>query len=659
MCTLDVSVNALKGEWADDHVCFEFHTSKDVLRIGMVDKEWKWLEPFERGNEPRVNKRNESCIRMRMNAHEFRTPDTKTTAQTENFVIETADGLDVNLPQKRKSKAEREAFLQYDLRSIHETGVAFCVRMYYLDTMFNDKNDSHRVWSWVSGAVVRWKHVLSTGTQIGVQTFMRSHTAKKIWCGDCVLFRRTNLTTSINATGENVVQKSLLQSTAYTAEVYAAANSMQATEPDMNDYKACTYGIVLEGAQGKYDHYEGVSMQSWFKMPRGAPVTSEWIAARIHEIQRLHSVWTTPDEVTKGLLGCESPTALHTVYLRDVIRLCTIHNATRPYIPDHDVEWRSSDLYSSGLVIPGDCEDGAHAAYSIYMHLLFGEHEFAWLRTYAQLLGVPLGVLGAARDPTVPNSTDLASHCFCVVLPFPMYWKAMTGSREGWQEAFYKAYKYRAPKWLENADACVMETTIHCTASYSSTATENAGVIEVIKKYEKSPTSPRNLSYVHVNSADRSAQYCAMRAYGDAHERLNIEPRLWQRSERASKNTCSFAFVCDGKIGVRVSELKKAELYALKAMPEETRDLEDKVLRDVRRPVVALMNIQKDEYKPMEKWVEGNDAARTCCMRKKGMVFVYDRRAVKVGMENELCNAFGASRYEYLKYGWSWALVFY
>jgi hypothetical protein len=650
-----------------ENVCYEFYTKRRAVRVAWVNGQWEWTKPFEHCTQTDADAVLTECVASTTNQIFINLqPD---SFRVHNDSVEKEE-IQTLLPT---GQVKPLSYKPQELRTDYKTiclpmndgacGVAFCVRVYHRDGLF---------WQWVASAAVPWQHLKHR--KQGVQTFQRSHT--EFTSGNPRVFDTLIL--------ENMLTHQLPRISNFNAfsaikEIterfvlpeYEKIKGWRASDPALEEFKIATFAIPREGLQ--YDagalnpsiaNLYGDSMQSWFYYDGAVPVSDKWLEQALHQVSRTHDYGehTLSDHARALKLG---KGRVDFRRLSDVIRICALHCVTRPYVPDHVVnskgDWVESDLYSSGFVVPGDCEDGAYAAYQIYMHILFGEHPFDDLKTCAQLLGVPLGVTGTAGAPEHQGG-KLASHCSCVVIPFPEFCRALGHSN--WKAVFKEKYKYDPPAWLETEEmqtTKVMESVLFCMSSYKHREEEREKVIkQILLKHNERATEWKNVAYVHPNQGMSGVHRHAIRGYGNAHVLLKLKAQ-----NVATNASCSFVFLTpENEVGVSAVDLfqsaGKFRLRVVQEMPEDLWARELSMLGELRRPIVALAHLDKDMYKS-----EAFESREMCDFSladraRLGMVFVYDMDAPDVNQILwEIQGALGAKSWEKARYGWGYMIFFF
>lgn len=481
-----------------------------------------------------------------------------------------------------------------------------------------------------------------------------------------------------------------------------------------------TLGIAIDGlpydskgsrrAGGLEWKFYGLSMQSWYLYDKPV-VTSRWILDRLEEVQRLHCYEKSMEEDVENIVCGGSFSEKEHKRLRrrltDVVRLCTIHSVSRPYIPDHTYnakrEWVPSDTYTPGLALPGDCEDGSQASYLIYMTLLFGNYYrdsdltekergiLMNLRKCAAICGVPLGVSGTSYNPM--KNVDGEPHAFGVVVPFDQYIVAVFG-KDVLHDAlarFRSKYDFEYPTHFKQRPK-VVETTVFCTTSYEEHDPEPAVVTCVVDEWlaEMGELHPAysNVTKLLQNNESRSCHNYAIRAYGSYNREFckDLLPKTWSDDTDASEYSCSFVFALENSkyVGITREQLFHDEnhvdfvLRVPLSMSSEVWDSERELSLDLVRPIVPLISLGSDPYKKEEDRFElyRHDRLAPAGVRRV-VIFVYDINYVYrmpketttisrlEDLRRRLSNALSSDegvyemKFEIQPYGFSHAIVFY
>lgn len=619
---------------------------------------------------------------------------------------------------------------------------------------FAKGKEERKTWQWVSSVIVPWKALIAGGEhEVGFQTFQWSDVRLDIrepsheilvvrkfgkfnesyvpppvkiqdalelrLPGDMSQEEHEEATRAIvlSSSTPNLIADMIRVSDGYVVPefYYMRKVALRHGRVGYDNAVRCaqgTLGLSVNGLQ--YDmraklrsgnvpwEYFGVSMQSWFVYTTPA-ATPQWFLARLAEVQRLHDYYGSSFEEDVALIvkGGEMKTDVRRRLRRrltDVVRLVTMHSVTRPYIPDHvdvdDAHWIMSDTYSPGLAIPGDCEDGAQAAYLLYMTLLFGEYhkdvnlsreerkKLELLRSCAAICGVPMGVTGTSFDPI--GNTDGESHAFGVVIPFDTYVKAMFGedALPRAMELFKERYGFEYPSTFFQRPK-VLETTVFCTTSYEEHAPQDTKVTKAVHEWAAAMQEMRpvwtNTAIVFENNEDSACHNYLIRAYGSYNREFfpakEFIPTLLEGGA-ATEHSCSFVFcVENGEVGITRDEFfhdENRREFALRvpvAMSKEAWDAERNLLLDVDRPVVPLIPIVEDPYKNEDRvalYDRHDDTVPSGARRLH--VFVYDINYVypdgvpTVGKLNALLDTLtelGFTKYVIRPYGFCHAIIYF
>lgn len=257
---------------------------------------------------------------------------------------------------------------------------------------------------------------------------------------------------------------------------------------DFCSLKGTTGQSIWELAKG-----DEIADESWYEYAFEQCLTVKGLTHRDFDQFCDHFFQQHPEQLTATDLA-----TLH-VYQTCVIRMCTLLLVTHPYVDDHF--WKPEDRFWKRIggdstvvktLFPlGDCEDTAIGCYMIYSRLLLGppESPFKWkgrvqhMQRIAAITGIPVGVNGKGRDPTVHTRTDLhhktlslndgVQHMYCIVVPFPLLHRLLVGELPSPKHTEFVRQKFHLPdggflnipgKPLQCA---ALETTIMTTAFYN------------------------------------------------------------------------------------------------------------------------------------------------------------------------------------------------
>lgn len=227
--------------------------------------------------------------------------------------------------------------------------------------------------------------------------------------------------------------------------------------------------------------HRGLTAQSYWRIrsnPRAA--NEQWFLDRILECVRVRGSSLFDFQNTLVRFFTNQPYEYKDLHncLADVVRICTMHPATYPYVPDKRKDPISgnkvdADDFNVIFFSRGDCEDGCGAAYLLYLTILFEEWDdslMKWVRLAAAFLGIPVGISGRGGSPEKPSERSVA-HMYAAIVPLPMFHYVMTGqtldllefkTKFGFPsleplELFWKTHDYHC---------AIMETTIISTPFY-------------------------------------------------------------------------------------------------------------------------------------------------------------------------------------------------
>lgn len=215
-------------------------------------------------------------------------------------------------------------------------------------------------------------------------------------------------------------------------------------------------------------------------------VNEQWLECAAEEAARvrgldLHNLQAAALMIQKGSSDGNQASVL--AVMRLLVDVVQMHCTTRNYVPDRNNffgrMYANTDVFSSALAGPGDCEDSTQAIYQIFCHILF----YPWpsgsvaaaLRTVAAAMGVPCAIYGLCGPPmrvrTHGEIDELSAvpsgHVYLSVIPFPVFVEAMCADREQRARAlasFKALFGFDAPEW--HSTPAIIDGTFYCTPFY-------------------------------------------------------------------------------------------------------------------------------------------------------------------------------------------------
>jgi hypothetical protein len=266
--------------------------------------------------------------------------------------------------------------------------------------------------------------------------------------------------------------------------------------PLSKDEDRLTLTGVLTGTDDQFgfNRCKGLNTQAYWRT-RPNIASDEWLVRRLTESlgtrgETIESFldFFIPDD-GKDYQGFDFSCDRFKHFATDVIRVSTMHAATRPYLSDS--KWRINentqkyepydvDDYNIASVIPGDCEDGAGLATSILWCII----EENWFEQDGQMgvvlklmsriikfMGIPFGANGFGRDPYAQETKTKCGHSFGLIVPFHIFlkWRGETPEEISRITSDYeKKNGFVQGSTTEMKHVCVLETTILTTSFYHS-----------------------------------------------------------------------------------------------------------------------------------------------------------------------------------------------
>lgn len=640
----DPNPDASKMCWSE--VCYEVYTpTKEVARLSRTTDGWKWVDPFEtydwEDTPPILDADSPDFIEFIVDPESL----LKRT-ETKEIDVVTMDGsLEKRLQRIPSKNPTSKIRMNYN----DKCPVAFGVRAYAKyprSTKFADKQ-----WQWVSTVLVLWKHLAMNVDTFGLDLFCRSdwriptddpnilHFKKH----DTLVLTKPEQPFYYPRFNDDLVSMMKRIDHEYVYNEYTACVSLAVTDdPDAADpetqlaheCRIASLDCPIEGLQypaddtldkrGFCEPMYGISMQSWYYYSKPV-VTEEWLLARLRDVfnsEVPNGMIGYIEEVEKMKKGEWTPRSQK--ILTDIVRLVTMHATTRPYVPDKrfvDGKLINADLFSSALTCPGDCEDGAHAAYMIYMSILFGkwkDKNVKALQSAAAILGVPVCITGTSDNPMRPGSGG-CPHSYGMIIPFHIFVNATYGKKYKKQcdERFCEQFGFEYPKFTLGISA--IETTLFGTPLSEYHRNENKEVYNLTKEFiatefDEKKCAWKNVGILHLMNRKVGCHMYAVKGFTDYHAHLfdteweiPLVPVESNEGQKANGNSRAFAFMIE-RSGKMMMGLKRSELYyekdrlkfklmAMSPMSTEIFELDMKVASWTQRPYVPLVPVVADPFK--------------------------------------------------------------
>lgn len=275
-----------------------------------------------------------------------------------------------------------------------------------------------------------------------------------------------------------------------------------------------SYPVDRFEGKANIESLKGYSPESYWKMKKDKVASGRWYIARLKESLSLRG-WELKQFNKECKIGFQKPFQVVEDFHRclvDVVRVVTMHFSTRPYVTDHKFRMDTNgkpemvdvDDFRIGLVVPGDCEDGAGGAYQLLLCLLFNEtllgdvstpeekEALMNLRKCAVVNGVPVGVSGMSRDPYNKHNAHRSSHMFGAMIPFPIFCSYLLGEAVA-EHHMEKTlipylcgkYDFTNPRVFEiSKKSAVLETTMITTSFYRCRDGVSEGKRKELKQLE-------------------------------------------------------------------------------------------------------------------------------------------------------------------------------
>ncbi len=564
--------------------------------------EWDFTHPFETW-APDAEKPGSGCMSVEFILDQgFRTSNAQDTPKIPMY--DRTGNLTKEFTVKRKlsdmdGKKQKRTVL---FTSFAASSVAFGVYAYVLAP--RGSHNPCKVWTRAAAAVVPWTYLHKS--PVAVETFMwfdmRMNTESAVNANEFLIIQTPSGVPHFPTKDLAIdVQKVVREYTIPEFDVLRkcrlppdskydeSLNTITSTLNTPIDGLAYDVDATFSDGEKLPNEFMGASAQAWYYYT--TPVVTEgWILQHMHEVMwlRQYDSGNYVEDVAFIIKGDPWPDADAKRYQRlltDVIRLVTMHATSSPYVEDkrYDASGKGfdSDSYTSALKVPGDCEDGAHSAYMIYMSLLFGtwiDPRVKALQKLAAYLGMPMCVTGTAANPM--RGGVGGTHAFGCVVPFPRFVKALYGddeavTKEAFQK-FYEKFDFHFPVDSDPLDVSAIETTLYSTPLVSHhechPESETVRMRKVkdfaVKEMREVSCASINFSYTFVLDSDCACHMLAFKAFTTAHRKLFYEvvdpmttyPKTMDDKE-STEHSCTFAFCSPGGVGVQRAELYMTEHY--------------------------------------------------------------------------------------------------
>lgn len=296
----------------------------------------------------------------------------------------------------------------------------------------------------------------------------------------------------LNCVYEEVIKHDISRALGLRNLNLIAPISLPPTGAPLNKYETqTTFTDVLTGTEDiiGFNRCKGMNTQAYWRT-RPNIVSDQWLIRRLKE--SLETRGETIESFSAFFTdnaGFDFDSSEFKHYATDVIRVSTMHAATRPYIPD--CKWRTEnkngiqtnesygiDDYNIASVIPGDCEDGAGLATSILWCII----EENWFKQDGKMdtvlklmsriikfVGIPFGANGFGKNPYDKDITEKCGHSFGLIVPFHIFLKWRGETREEISRItgnYEKRNGFGIGSTKEMQHVCVLETTILTTSFY-------------------------------------------------------------------------------------------------------------------------------------------------------------------------------------------------
>jgi hypothetical protein len=681
----------------------------DVARVAYGDDGWEWTYPFETMDFEHKKSVVDVCgskggqkISVQINPSRFREgtgkipipPDVAAYdymgKQLESGCMYRSSSL---ISKESKNKKSRIV-----LSSDGDHPIAFGVHAFARiarsdeDQLIQMRGSKDRTpnlsYQWISACVVPWKFIHDYKTTL-MEMFMwsdkRFQTEHDKYKERLIISRDDHgvIARELNAEGiemlgsyvDRIAREYTTREFQVMYEHHLPPNLLKTYGEEQDDVRLSTFNTHLEGlpyhvtdvklsdGSSLPDAYLGASAQAWYVYSKPV-VTEEWILQKLKQVSALWSydVSSYVDDVNDLISDTEWTDDPHyKKMLTDVIRIATMNATSSPYTEDKrrfsNGTSKDSDTYTCALTAPGDCEDGAHSAYMIYMSILFGSNwknpQVKALQKLAAYLGMPICITGTASNPMRPvNKSQGGTHAYGAVIPYRKFIQALFRDNEAAirkaLDLFRSRFGFEAP---DKMDASSIETTLFSSPlvdHHASHPLDQSAAYDIVKnmmqrEFGETHCAWRNLSYTHLLDDKTAVHLLAFKAYTSAHREMfysSNESFDWYPQtidgRDAGKHSCTFTFLrADGNVGIQRSELylyKYMNVWTFAvpyAMSEELFDIDMKLVENTRQPYVPLCERVYDPQKSRKS----NEANAQACValyehfdysRPHVLIFVYD-----------------------------------
>lgn len=632
----------------------------DVARLVCTDGKWAWTHPFER--EMCENNRDvkSTCgpkggqsIHLRIQPSSFRMQGPIAQAASDVGIF----GGDRTIRRNPALVATETDGIT--LGTAKDYPIAFGVHTYARLPRSSDRKEP-KSWQWISACVVPWTYMCNHDACF-VETFMWSD---RRFDAEQDEHRERVLISGVRRMAQNIGEESkfkeLLDSVhkitkEYTMPEFEAMTSQSLPDAlkrkyvDQNDVRNSTLNTPVEGLPYHFDEdvmvgdsplpdaFMGASAQAWYAYT-GSVVDESWLLQKLKQVSWLSQYDLASSYVSDVTELIKNQwTEDNLVYRRlmtDVIRIVTMHATSSPYTEDKRYLKRSSvdsDTYTSALTVPGDCEDGAHSAYMIYMSILFGnwkDPKLIALQQLAAYLGMPVCITGTASNPKHKvNPASGGTHAYGAVIPYRQFIRAMfpEAAFEKAMEVFRARFKFEAPE--DGLNSSSIETTLFSTPAVEHPAgahhEDEGPAYELVHAFALTKMGEpkcawHNFAYTYFLNENTSVHLLAFKAFTFAHRQLfyttpvdfPFVPLTWN-DENATQYSCTFTFARTDNENIGIS---RPELYLKEYFHHWTMRVPEPMSEDVFTKDIQLLRCTRQPYVPLgrrvwdpQKSVEANE----------------------------------------------------
>lgn len=677
--------------YKDDEVQYVFWVpGGNVARLILCENEWKWVKPYETDegkNDPPVQSGDAVCVvEISVNKYAFRqTHSIQNMNSTKAHEISRNNKATLTALKRKPSIPKTpDSCVSVCLGTrFPNAEIAFGIHS-YVRTPRQSNENSHESWQWIGACLIRKIHAREYETlqqPIFMWSDARMNTEKSSedsqfyheefaivqneWQNTRMECNFDELSACIDSCTRVVANEFLAMKNARKRKDFDESYDEDQWKTRMSTFNTHLEGlcfdptnikIPIEGKELIPPEFMGATAQAWYVYDKPV-VDGKWLVARLDEAFWLHQ-YDKRNYVkdVQAIVQGKNPPAERKL-LTDVVRIATMHSTSSPYTEDkrrfEDGTSKDSDTYTSGLTVPGDCEDGAYAAYMIYMSILFG----TWtdlnakdlanvkaLQRLAAYLGMPVCITGTAASPkSTHKSKSAGTHAYGAVIPYHTFVCALFDEPEDQTQAmniFKERFGFEAPS--EDVVSLAMETTLFCTpllAHHEHNMNEGSKEFDELRDFAVRVMNERsclakNFFYTFVLDEDHACHVLALKAFTTAHREMLYKNRMYdfkgrvkimeKNDELGSEYNCAFAFYQNG-VGVDRYELfhTKNPIWKLRAISMMTKkewDSDARLMLNTRQPAVPLIARSWDP----EKSLESNETNKEF-IRLKGDAFHYNR----------------------------------